>query len=494
MKPESSGSRKLLGRDELLVLGAAAILSGAIYLFASALIFRPGFPLDDSWIHQTYARNLALQGEWSFRPGVLSAGSTSPLWSALLVPGFWVGLAPLAWGYLLGVLALFGLTAVSEAGVRRAVGGYHPRVPWVGIFMAFEWHMAWAAMSGMETLVHALLVTAVLVGLLAKPRNYLLLGWLTGLSVWVRPDGLTLLGPVTLVALLEGRDAASRFRSLERYLLGFGALFLPYLLFNLWTGGRPMPNTFYAKQAEYVAWQASPLIEKAAQLGLQLLTGPAVILAPGAITWLIRRIRQGEWEILAPAAWFGGYIWLYASRLPLYQHGRYVMPAMPIFFLLGWLGLLELWRSGWLGRYHWFGQTLWQASLLLVTVLFVILGARSYGEDVAVIESEMVATAKWAHSNLPKGALIAAHDIGALGFFDGHPLIDLAGLISPEAVPFMRNEQQLQVFLDGRKVDYLIAFPEFYPQLVQGKEEVFKTGGEFSARFGYENMAIYRWK
>ncbi len=197
MKPGSSISPKLLSREQVLVLAAAALFSGAVYLTASALIFRTGFPLDNSWIHQTYARNLALHGEWSFRTGIPSAGSTAPLWSALLAVGYWLGLAPQIWSYFLGFLTLFGLAVVSEMAVRKAIDTYRPAVPWVGIFMAFEWHMAWAAMSGMETLLHALLITAVLMALMVRPRNYLQLGWLTGLSVWVRPDGLTLLRPGT---------------------------------------------------------------------------------------------------------------------------------------------------------------------------------------------------------------------------------------------------------------------------------------------------------
>ena len=170
------------------------------------------------------------------------------------------------------------------------------------------------------------------------------------------------------------------------------------------------------------------------------------------------------------------------------------MPAMPIFFLFGWLGLLELAGSARLRRYSWFARTLTTTSLLLVTVLFVILGARSFGQDTAVIESEMVDTARWASQNLPEGALIAAHDIGALGYFDDHPLIDLAGLISPEAVPFIRDESRLGDFLNERGADYLIAFPEFYPLLTQGKRVIFQTQGEFSPEFGYENMVIYAWK
>jgi hypothetical protein len=255
-----------------------------------------------------------------------------------------------------------------------------------------------------------------------------------------------------------------------------------------------MPNTFYAKQAEYAAWQASPVLNKTGQLALQLLVGPSIILLPGAILWLVQSIKMRDWGTLSAAAWWLGYISLYVARLPLYQHGRYIMPAIPVFLLFSMLGFLTFLSSGMLRKYNWFMGTLWRTSLVMVTLLFVLLGARSYGEDVGLIESEMVETAKWARRQLPENALIAAHDIGALGYFDAHPLIDLAGLISPEAVPFMRDEGQLEAFLDQRGADYLIAFPEFYPELIKGRQEVYITQGEFSPGIGHENMVIYRWK
>ena len=38
----------------------------------------PGFPLDDTWIHLQFARNVAEGHGFSFNPGVLSSGSTAP--------------------------------------------------------------------------------------------------------------------------------------------------------------------------------------------------------------------------------------------------------------------------------------------------------------------------------------------------------------------------------------------------------------------------------
>ena len=170
------------------------------------------------------------------------------------------------------------------------------------------------------------------------------------------------------------------------------------------------------------------------------------------------------------------------------------MPAMPVFFLWGLLGLVDFAGSNRFGRFHWFVRALWGSGLVMVLFLFVGLGASSYSEDVAVIESEMVAASQWADKNLPPNAVIAAHDIGALGYFDNHELIDLAGLISPEAVPFMHNEIRLEAFLDKSHADYLIAFPEFYPELGLHREIVFDTEGRFATKFGYQNMVIYRWK
>jgi hypothetical protein len=169
------------------------------------------------------------------------------------------------------------------------------------------------------------------------------------------------------------------------------------------------------------------------------------------------------------------------------------MPAMPVFFLLGLFALAEFGSSRLFGRLHWVANVFLTLSLGSLAVVFVALGAYSYGRDVGLIESEMVVTAKWVNANLPPGSVIAAHDIGALGYFDHHPLIDLAGLVSPEVIPFIRDETRLAAFLDRRHANYLIAFPAFYPILSRASEPVFVTNGPFAPALGEENMTVYIW-
>ncbi len=494
MAPVSSASSPDLSRRDLAALGIAVLVGVAAYLLAAALTYRLGFPLDDSWIHVTYARNLALFGQWAFRLDHPSAGSTSPLWTLLLAPGFWLHMGPLWWSYLLGAVELFALGTLSEWSVRRALPAYRPSLPWIGLLIALEWHMLWAAVSGMETLLQALVATLVLVLLAAGSRRYLALGLLTGLSIWVRPDGLTLAGPVLLVILVDEGTLAGKGTAILKYLIGAGALLLPYVVLNLALSGHPLPNTFYAKQAEYLAWQNRSLLYRLAQLLLQLLTGPGLLLLPGLAFWIVHAARRRDFRGAAVMLWCGGYLLLYILRLPPYQHGRYLMPALPLLMIFGLVGVVELHRSLAAGGIVRSIRLAWQAGLALLTIGFVALGARAYGQDVGLIETEMVNTATWVSTNLPPDAVIAAHDIGALGYFDQHRLIDMAGLVSPEVIPFLRDETRMAQFLNAQGATYLIAFPAFYPELTQGLPVVHSSGGPFAPAMGQANMTVYCWR
>ena len=478
-----------------LILALATAFSVGVYLLASSLKFRIGFPLDDAWIHQTYARNLAEWGEWAFWQGQVSGGSTAPLWSVLLALGYWLKLPFYFWAFALSGVFLWGLAVLSESFLRKTVPAYRSKFPWVGIFLIGEWHLVWAAASGMETLLYAFLATLVLAFLALGNRNYLLLGTLVGISIWVRPGGVTLLGPVVVLALLSGGNIKRITRDLFNLTVGFGIILSLYLFFNLAITGTPYPNTFYAKQAEYALLrELAPFWTRfLAEVQLPLI-GAGVLLLPGVLFYGWCALRRRDAGILVGGIWFLGYAAIYAWKLPVtYQHGRYMIPAMPIFFLWGLGGTIQLFAKAKSMRWGRMGEAVWGASLLLVWVAFWGLGAKSYAEDVAFIESEMVATAYWVSENLPPDALIAAHDIGALGYFDGRELVDLAGLASPEVIPFVRDEEKLILYLEERKVEYLIVFPSWYETLSEGLPLVYNTKSYFSPAIGGENMAIYQW-
>ncbi|HEY3310472.1 MAG TPA: hypothetical protein VGK00_02425 [Anaerolineales bacterium] len=481
-----------LSRQDVSLLSAAVLASLAIFLATSAFTFRAGFPLDDSWIHQTYARNLALRGEWSFLPGQVSAGSTSPLWTVLLAAGFLLRLSPYYWTYFLGAVTLLGAGLLVEITLRRSMTDYRPGLPWAGCLFILDWHMLWAAVSGMETLLHILLVLGVMCFLLSGSRYYTLAGFLVGISVWVRPDGVTLLGPLALAILLAEKTLVARLNGLLSLLVGFGVMVLPYILFNLMISGAPFPNTFYAKQAEYAGWQDLSIVTRLGYFGLQFFQGVSLALLPGFIRAMLLALRTRWWGLLLVAAWMVGYAALYLSRLPVYQHGRYLMPALAVFLLVGLAGTIDLLRLLRAPRLR-LVELAARAFLAVILAISFVYGALAYAQDVAYIESQMVDTARWVAGNIPPAARIAAHDIGALGFFDRHQLVDLAGLITPEVVPIINNEERLAVYMQTRKVEYLLAFSGWKTALVGRGAPLFVANGQFAGKGDLGSMAVYPW-
>jgi len=480
-------------RSTVLILAGLSILSVLTYLLVSRIYFRIGFPLDDSWIHQTYARNLARSGEWAFLPGQPSGGSTSPLWTMILSIGYLIHISPYGWTFSMGILILWGIAYLAEVTVRSQVASYRSTFPWIGCLIVFEWHLTWAAASGMETLLFSAVVMWVLFSLIEENPKYFKIGILIGIGIWLRPDGLTLLGPACFVGILNKSPIKRRINNIGRILLGFGGLFSLYLLFNLALTDNSWPTTFYAKQAEYMSLLDLSFVGRIGKLSVQLIIGVGSILLPGYILTMVKAIRKQMWGFLAGLLWLLGVLGLYAWRLPvIYQHGRYVIPCMLVFFTFSCIGMMDYLQRSYQG-WRWVMKNTWKITVVSILIIFWGYGSFVYSRDVAFIESEMVDTANWVNKNLPADTLVAAHDIGALGYFGNYEIIDLAGLISPEVIPFLRDETRLADYLDAIKVDYLITFPDWYPELTRDLLEVFSTHGRFAPAMGGENMVIYRW-
>lgn len=511
----------------------AVILTVLLFVGLAAAGGGPGFPLDDGWIHQTYARNLAQTGQLAYVPGQVSAGSTAPLWTLILALGYLLHLPYLLWVFLLGGACLLWLALVGMA-LWRQLWPQHRGTAWAaGVSLALTWQLVWAAVSGMETLLFMALGFTILllyVKLLTNPRSLAqvaLLGLCSGLLVLTRPDGVVLLVLVAGGLLLGNRAwsmvngqwpiANGRVRmtghGLRITLLWAGAALLPlipYFIFNYRVSGTLWPNTFYAKQAEYAVELARPFGERFGQLlyfslggaaaGWRGVSGAQLLLLPGLAWagWLALRAdcRQRRLLYTVPLLWAGGHVFLYAWRLPVtYQHGRYLLAALPIwvlFGLAGWRLLLIGMKNGRVARITSLAAPLTFALLLL---FFLFLGAAAYADDVAFIEGEMVAVARWLADNTATDDLIAAHDIGAIGYFTQRPLLDLAGLISPEIIPLLHDEAALADYVLGSEARYLVSAPGWpYAQVVAapGVEEVFNSRHAWTVAQGWNNTAVYR--
>jgi hypothetical protein len=95
------------------------------------------------------------------------------------------------------------------------------------------------------------------------------------------------------------------------------------------------------------------------------------------------------------------------------------------------------------------------------------------------------------NENLSPDAVLGAHDIGAIGYFTQNPILDLAGLITPDVVPFIRDENRLGEYLKTANAEYLVSFPGWYPRLVAGRSRLFEAA---DALYPYnDRMSVYHW-
>ncbi len=476
-------------RDAIIVAGCAAAFGA--YLLAAGRGGHAGvFPLDDAWIFQTYARNLAQAGRWAFVPGVASSGATSILWVVLIVPAYVLRLNPAVWTLALG----FGALIATALGGARLVDDERPGVQLVaGLAVGLAWQVVWAAASGMETALFCALAMWFWVWMRNdnpaatnfRARDGLLTGIFGGALMLVRPEGLLLAALAGLYVGTSALQGERRFLAGLRWgllaALGLALILAPYVGFNYAISGHLWPNTLYAKQAEYAPLLALPLaLRWAQQAGVALIGGQAVLL-PALLVEAVQRARDvmrrdgGPFGFEAFATWALPVLWaalhwgLYAWTLPVtYQHGRYAIPTVPVLVVFGVGALARLARPHArkmllrMGSLAWIG-----VAVALFPLMAFLLGAPSYAKDAAFIDEDIVATARWVAENTPPQTVIAAHDIGALGYLAPRPLVDLAGLVSPDVVPFIADPDRLAAYIAQRHADYLIVFPHWSPAYEQ---------------------------
>jgi hypothetical protein len=330
------------------------------------------------------------------------------------------------------------------------------------------------------------------------------IGILAGLLVLTRPEGLglcaLLFGALAFYPRPEGAGAVrTRVLTTALALVCLIVVLVPYIMFNLENSGTLFPNTLYAKQTEYQIYLAQvSLPERVWRVVSPTFVGAQVLLIPGFGYAAYRLIRRRRWFEVLPLAWWLAFLLVYAWRLPVsYQHGRYAIPTIPILIIYGVWGTAQLLRPRSPSLVLRVLSRAAPVAIGLLALVFWARGALAYADDVAFIEGEMVDIAHWIDANTNSSDVIAVHDIGAVGYFADRPLLDLAGLITPEVIPFMTDAGQLLDWMYQNDATYAILFPDFSPTYSQlaadpRLEQIYCTGYEWTLSVGHQNLCIYR--
>jgi len=487
-------------RDDLLVV-AALLLPLALYLVRERQIAgAQGFPLDDSWIHLQFARNLAAGAGFSYNPGEPVAGSTAPLWTLLLGAGAVVASASLAMAKVIGVIVTLAAALITR---RTALTwGTRPDVALVAaIALVWMGPLAWGALSGMEVSLAALLVAA---ALLAHARDRLLVSAAcAALAVLARPEAFLLIPLLVAARPLTLRRAAV-FTAVTVIVVA------PAVLFSLSTAGTPYPATAAAKvEGGLVGWlggvrepAAVTWIERPAAFFKEWLVWLAtthwllpIALAPALILGWRRGGRTLGLVELALIAHPLGMALLAPYRGPAFQEGRYSIHLLPLAVLAIAVAVGRPGQTAWWGGRRWV-LGLAAAAWLAIAAATLVPAATRYAWGVQNINAMQVHLGRWVDAQLPKTARIALNDIGAIAFFSRRDVIDLMGLVTPEIIPYRRRgETGVMEYISETCPDYVIIFPAWFPRLSASTETlqpIYSVRLERNEVAGAAEMVVYR--
>jgi len=487
--------------------------------------------VDDAYITFRYARNLTAGHGLVYNPGEWVLGTTTPLYSALLASlSAIVGLddlTVLAW-LVNALVDAVGVTLLGWLG-RRLTGSWV-----VGIGVALLWAVApfsvTFAIGGLETsLVITLLLGAFALFTAGRERAS---AAVLGLATLTRPDALIAAGLVFaaigwpwLRNRLERHPAGDPERPPPSPLapaIIYLLVLAPWLVFATLTYGSPLPNSIAAKTVAYhlppeaalvrlMQHAATPFHDHLVHahlpfLGILLYSG---LYAVGAFH--VTRSNPRVWPVFAyPPA----YAAVYAIANPLIFRW-YLSPPVP-FYLLGILA--GIWALTAVIPTLQHSGTRRATAVMAAAALALTMQANAWTSQppgppprpapaMAWIELETlyheVATDITPELEVTGGQL-AAGDIGVLGWVTAAPILDLVGLISPQASDYYPLPDQAYVInyavspelvLDERPE--MIVILEVYGRNTLAVDAEFQAAYELwreypSDIYGSTSMQVYR--
>jgi hypothetical protein len=463
----------------LAVALAAGALVPAVWL-ATVIPFEGlNLPSDDAWIHQVFARNLARDGRFEYNPGEPSAGVTAPIWTALLSETYFFHLPARA-----AALALTIASHLLWVGAIYWLGrGLWPdRSRWwpaaAASLLTLFGPVTWFAVSGLETSLFFALATIAAAAF--GRRRHAVAGFAAAASVPLRPEG------GILVAMLFAWWIITLVREKRRptagELVGYVAMPLmfdtPFVVHNWLVAGIPLPSTYFGRHWLYLGtanpgkrfvWDGPPILafywyrylyvwmlgQNDLSNAMKVFTEPVVLGQLGlwaAVILLVRRRLQAGFAFFI--VWVFLHNLVYSFFLPNFgTAGRYQGCNFALFAICVPYGAVLL--LGWIKeRSFKIIPYVFVAAALVSAAGSSIQWRMMYADNIHHITTVHERAGKWVNENLPKDARIAAFDIGAFGYYADRYIIDMGGLLDPDAAKYLRTKTMSQ-YLKKKDADYV---------------------------------------
>lgn len=401
-------------------LAVAALLGLALVLLSN---FRFA-AIDDSYIYLRVADNILHGNGWVFNIGERVNACTSPLYTMLLALIRVFVHSPdvaLVACYGIGLIAIVLIQYVALRAENRALAF---AMAVVSVTDSILFHSI-----AMET---TLFLSCILAAAWAYQKNaYALCGMFCAFSALNRPEGLALIFIISAIHAYRTRAG------LLRAQITFAAVLLPWLIFSRLYFGHFLSNSISAKAAQSAMGAIFFHMNWGAMLVYRMLLPWVTIpLALAGAFLAIRRIKDGFVYFAIPVLFGIVQIAAYAIFRAPFNYRWYYAPAdlainmcVVLAIYSGWHLLQERVASA-------ADSPVW-AGVFVVAVLLLLtrLGAAPF-ELPRPYESEENYTAigNWIKANSSSDDRVACMEIGYVGYFSQRRILDIAGLIHPQAL------------------------------------------------------------
>jgi tetratricopeptide (TPR) repeat protein len=461
--------------------GLLSLILAVFYVYsANSVNGGFGFPLDDPWIHLTFAKNLVDYHSFSyFRTEMATAGSTSPVYTLILAAGFFFSRNEMILSYVLGILFLI-LSSVffyRLSTLDFAKENYYAIIA-TAIFISDKW-INFVSVSGMETTMFIFILIAA--AYFYRQRNPVIFAVFFSLIMWARPDGIAFIGALAvdyfIVTRLSKSDKEIRLFTKNDFIkigITVAVFLLLYFAMNLALSGSLLPNTYNAKLTYYSPEFRSREEFFKNEVWNYFTAGSYGIIMIGFMAGLVFAIlglfKKKYTPYLLYIMFVAALVFIYWYKLP-YAHrfGRYMMPIIPFFILVSSLGFRDLFNAA--AKYMNSAKIAYGGIFI---ILLVILGysfrnyadnKSNYASECKYISDRQVAAAIWIKNNTSENDIIATHDVGAIGFYSDRKIVDVAGLVTPgliDKISDLNYVSYMKEVLDKSGVTYLAFLREWY--------------------------------
>lgn len=469
---------------KILIYSGLALISfflSFIYLFsANKANGGFGFPLDDPWIHLTFAKNLVDYHSFSyFKNEMATAGSTSPIYTLLLAAGFFITSNEMILSYVFGIafLILSSLFFYKLSSYDFEKEGIYALLV-TAVFLADKW-MNFISVSGMETTMFIFILIAA--AYFYRQKQVVPFAIFVSLILWSRPDGLAFIGAIAVDIFIQNHFSKTNpeiklFSKNDFMKIGIIAavFFVLYVIMNYTLSGSLLPNTYNAKLTYYAPEFRSRADFLKGEVWAYFTAGSYTVIMigffAGTILALMDLFKKKYNNNFLYIIFIFAFIFIYWYKLP-YAHrfGRYMMPVIPFMILVSSVGLKEFFKA--FGKFL-NNRTVAVYGTVFVLIMIIVMSFNNYLENKSeyikeckYINDRQVMAAKWIKENTKEDDIIATHDVGAIGFYSQRKIVDVAGLVTPELINKISDVNYVATmneYLKKSGVTYLAFLREWY--------------------------------